>query len=1407
MTGMAVSVCLTPAAPSPLPIPYPTMGTVAEGIIDPCMRTKIEGAKILTVGGCMKACHGNEPGTLKEVVSLNTAGPCFPWLGAPNVFIELGMAGITGSMGQMNKSITVGAGASASGAGGKGGGGGGAGGGAGGPGGGGPQGGGNGGGGGGGSNQGAGPPSPPAPPGADGQGKAGHPVDVITGTMFTVPIVDFELGGPLPLQWVRQYRTSAVRRRSGLGWGWTHSFGWTAEVGESSVTVLDSEGSPVLFPPVEDGEIAYAPFGRSLERRGAELVLATRDGVERVLRRESRGPYRLHAVRDRSGNEIELSWHDGELVALTDSVGRRIEREQVGNVILWRILMTDEKGTQHRRLGVAYEIDARGDLVKVVDSGGVAVEYRYDEEHFLTEERLPDGMVYHFRYEDGPDGKRRCVETWGELPGGDILAEIGGRGACSAKGLFHVQIAYGLGPFESTVTDATGGVHRYHGNALGLIERYVDPLGRATRLSYDVNGHLVSVQDAMGYVDHTRHDAMGRPLTSTDVLGRQLRFRRDPQGNAIELVDPAGAVWKMEHDAAGRLVQRTDPSGAMTRCEYNARGRAVRTSGPGGTEETRYDAHANLIERIGVRGETWRYTWDLLGLPVRLETPTGAAYALSYDSRGELVEVVGPHGRRTERQFDARRRVVAERHPGGGITTSRFVGEALVERSFADGSRLRWGYDAMLRPVWIENAAGERHLFEYDAAGQLVREQTFAGHEHRYEYDLLGRCIARTGADGRALRLVLDAAGQVVRREHDDGTSIVLDRDVRGFVTRAVDGIASVELARDQTGRVVRETQRCGGWTFSVQHEFDSLGYEVGTRYSTGWYVSRRRGRGGVIEQLTVHGADGSVEEALAFEHGPEEVVRRLDRRTGVAITRDRLGRPVRVRALGEDGASVRERAFEWAPQPGVATVVDSAHGRRSYYLDAIGRVRRASGLGVEEKYDYSAQGTPSAGSEGATSIGRGGRKRATGAARFLWDASGRLAQRLSDSPASSWTYAYDGENRLIEARRHDGFVVRFVYDAFGRRLALLRSDGTSTWFGWDGDSVVEERPSAGHAVRRVFREDGYTPIAELEGEAGWRLVATDAASTPWLYLSADGAVASLDLDPMGKEVRVEGRVGLLRFAGQRADVETGLRYNRHRYYSPELGTFLTPDPLGQAGSVHDVGFVPNATEYIDPLGLIIIIGYTANDDHPDEHGRGETRRAAMERAAATGQQVVRADQLRGPHNPNGISLEGETHVEVVTHGSTRGGQVTFQNGQRNWVNGRQLGDALNQAGLQPNSEVVLVACNASTTPTERPRQSVIAGVNQATGCPTSGPSGIAYVRPYGQQYCGVCPPTPGAGGSVDLTDGHWARATGPRGGTPTVSQVSTPSTQHADTWHDPTAPTGRGPHGGGFPGAPPHQD
>jgi hypothetical protein len=100
---MAVSVCTTPAAPSPLPIPYPVTGTAIEGVDSPALRTKINGEQVCNVGACFKACHGNEAGTLKEVVSLNTGGKGFIVAGAPSVIIERGMAGITGSPGFMNK--------------------------------------------------------------------------------------------------------------------------------------------------------------------------------------------------------------------------------------------------------------------------------------------------------------------------------------------------------------------------------------------------------------------------------------------------------------------------------------------------------------------------------------------------------------------------------------------------------------------------------------------------------------------------------------------------------------------------------------------------------------------------------------------------------------------------------------------------------------------------------------------------------------------------------------------------------------------------------------------------------------------------------------------------------------------------------------------------------------------------------------------------------------------------------------------------------------------------------------------------------------------------------------------------------------------------------------------------------
>ncbi|MCF4997662.1 type IV secretion protein Rhs, partial [Pseudomonas syringae] len=59
-----------------------------------------------------------------------------------------------------------------------------------------------------------------------------------------------------------------------------------------------------------------------------------------------------------------------------------------------------------------------------------------------------------------------------------------------------------------------------------------------------------------------------------------------------------------------------------------------------------------------------------------------------------------------------------------------------------------------------------------------------------------------------------------------------------------------------------------------------------------------------------------------------------------------------------------------------------------------------------------------------------------------------------------------------------------------------------------------------------------------------------------------------------------------LRFQGQYFDAESGLHYNRHRYYDPEVGRYLTPDPVKLAGGLNQYQYTPNPTGWVDPLGL-----------------------------------------------------------------------------------------------------------------------------------------------------------------------------------------------------------------------------
>ncbi len=232
---------------------------------------------------------------------------------------------------------------------------------------------------------------------------------------------------------------------------------------------------------------------------------------------------------------------------------------------------------------------------------------------------------------------------------------------------------------------------------------------------------------------------------------------------------------------------------------------------------------------------------------------------------------------------------------------------------------------------------------------------------------------------------------------------------------------------------------------------------------------------------------------------------------------------------------------------------------------------------------------------------------------------------------------------------------------------------------------MVEERASTvPRPVRRVFDDDGFTPMLETDAAADWRMVLTDAAATPWAYVGPDRGVSTLDLTTWGEVADRSGEGSKLRFAGQRADELTGLHYNRHRYYAPDLHVFLTPDPLGMLSTMQDVGYVRNVTIFIDPSGLVTIV----TGDPGDGTIKESVRRLQAEYPGA---KVITSDKLGKPPSLwQKVTGKGkdvnmidpnEDHVIVTTHGAP--GTVNWKGAEGRIGHGRSGRQPAQRGGLQ----------------------------------------------------------------------------------------------------------------------------
>ncbi|WP_404999626.1 IS1 family transposase, partial [Escherichia coli] len=92
-----------------------------------------------------------------------------------------------------------------------------------------------------------------------------------------------------------------------------------------------------------------------------------------------------------------------------------------------------------------------------------------------------------------------------------------------------------------------------------------------------------------------------------------------------------------------------------------------------------------------------------------------------------------------------------------------------------------------------------------------------------------------------------------------------------------------------------------------------------------------------------------------------------------------------------------------------------------------------------------------------------------------------------------------------------------------------------------------------------------------------------------WLFYAYDRLRKTVVAHVFGERTMATlGRLmkQLIRLPGQQYDEESGLYYNRHRYYDPLQGRYITQDPIGLKGGWNLYGYQLNPISDIDPLGL-----------------------------------------------------------------------------------------------------------------------------------------------------------------------------------------------------------------------------
>ncbi|QRR05248.1 RHS family protein [Burkholderia sp. MS455] len=1122
---------------------------------------------------------------------------------------------------------------------------------------------------------------------------------------------DFVLPGVIPVEWARTYRSNfdAHDEQGPLGPRWTTPYHVAFEAKGDGFVFHDASGRSLTYPALQLGQPHRDPIEScTLTRESDDRIRLVRGETLTETYERHGTRFVLSKIEDRSGNEVTLAWVEGLLarIEVADIVAA-VTHDNVGRIM--RVALVDKTGAAIRTLAW-YRYDESGDLVEANDENAASWSYAY-EHHLVTRytDRTGRGMNLEW---DGTHLDAKAIHEWADDGTFDTRLTWHDQ-------LRLTFVTDALGNTTQQYYDIDGYVYRivypdhteewFMRNADKNVTRHVFPDGTEESFTWDEAGQMTSHTQRDGRIAYYVYDRHGNLTGLQDPEGHRWERYYDSKGRVTEALDPLGRVTKYEYDRAGLPVAITDPKGGTTKIAWRTDGQvASYTDCSGKTATWKYDDRGRLVQQQNAVGEITRYGYEA-GQLAWVTRPVGLRDTFARDAEGRLLEHVDALNRSTRYTYTAAG-LLAKRLNARGDSVEygwNRLGQIATLRN-ENGREYRFGYDTAGR-LTSETDFDGRETRYYRAAGSgLVTNRLYGGVMHAFEYDAMGRLESRRGWPAQFTdrgQVFLNPQGEVtVERES-------FKYDGLGRLALAVNDQSRVQCFHDPVGNLAREhmLMRVEGseYEFVWRHEYDEVGARVATI----------RPDGHRLDWLTygsghVHGVMLDGRTVANFER--DDSHRETQRELGNGLTQtthyDEAGRLARQLLQGT-GRKVMERRYQYDAAGQLTQITDLRRGEMQYAYDPIGRLTRAqSSLGVETFSFDPASNIAEAKERDEHGIGvLGGARSAPlldnllkdyAGIHFAYDEMGNLKQRTRNGERTDFEWSSLG--RMVSARdRH--MHATYTYDALGRRIAKLTepqvpylAGAGSGWrdaerqrlkqergygftlYGWDGDTLAYETAwERRETTHYVYEPGSFTPLAQATGAAmlhdgaaevsrlaGIAYYHCDQIGTPQEVTDETGEVAwSASYKAWGeaREViseaaRKAGISNPLRFAGQYFDSETGLHYNRHRYYDPSSGRFVSKDPIGLAGGINVYQYAPNPVQWIDPLGLV-----RCPCDPCDKSRRSSLRDIRRQLGIPLSQQPI-SQKMVPLTDSSGNWLLGEDNKPVMTR------ELTYQVGGKNVI-------------------------------------------------------------------------------------------------------------------------------------------